>query len=236
MKHEEQEFEQERNSNCGFKEEVIAEQIAITALNHYNYALPQKGKPTPNKEWTVYAAIVAHDKNDGNFWTVSCATGTKCTAVCSAAKSHFSKVDFQNDSDAERHDWKKIKESQLKGMILHDSHAEVLSRRGLLKVFMDEIRNDLENYDMTSIEQQNHDSKKSQILLKRIGDFGKDNEISYTLRDNIQLCLYISDSPCGDASIYDIAPEYNLTKGNNSNGGSNFTGELFFYSHHYLNI
>ena len=34
--------------------------------------------------------------------------------------------------------------------------------------------------------------------------------------------MYISDSPCGDASIYEISPDYQST--NNSNEGLNFTG------------
>ena len=40
-------------------EETKCSLIAKTALEHYRDVLPKKGKPTPRKEWTVFAASVA---------------------------------------------------------------------------------------------------------------------------------------------------------------------------------
>mmetsp|Transcript_2870 Transcript_2870/g.5384 ORF Transcript_2870/g.5384 Transcript_2870/m.5384 type:complete len:596 (-) Transcript_2870:1157-2944(-) len=208
----------------------ISTVIARTALNHYNDVLPKKGKPTHNKEWTVYAAIVATSLVNDIYdcspnqssrgekiraWVVSSATGSKCTAINSST-SPITNLSCQpcnlrkstlpaNDND----NWK--------GMILHDSHAEVLARKGLIKVLWREIYLDLlkdvhkTTEDVTS--KRNKDDNPT--VLQRVctsknndnGDNSKD--ISYQLNENMQLHMYISDSPCGDASIYDIAPEYN---------------------------
>ena len=262
--------------------------IATTALHHYFQVLPQKGKPTPGKEWTVYAAIVATKnristptrssiriKTQGqemdptkenllDAWVVTCATGSKCTAL-QPALSHFSKIvglspcvssqqsqpqpniQLNRQSNAQQQQCNYLCREQLKGMVLHDSHAEVLARRGLIKVLLKEIRNDLNNFekkkptsDITSTSTSTSTStatnahacltsnpaRPTRSLLQRVCSSSNKidpNEIAYELNSDILLHLYISDSPCGDASIYDIAPKYNAFKGN-SNECSNFTG------------
>lgn len=85
---------------------------------------------------------------------VSCATGTKCTTVGP------------------------------EGWTLRDTHAEVLCRRGLLRVLLQEIS-----------------EKKLQLLEKC------DDSCTYRLRHDTTLHLYVSASPCGDASIYPIIHE-----------------------------
>ena len=60
----------------------MQDKIAACALSHYESVLPLKGKPK-DTEWTVYAAIVAVEKQqqgEERFWVVSCATGTKCAS------------------------------------------------------------------------------------------------------------------------------------------------------------
>jgi tRNA-specific adenosine deaminase 1 len=79
---------------------------------------------------------------------VSCATGTKCTTLGPG------------------------------GWTLRDTHAEVVCRRGLLHVLLEEVA--------------------SQNL--RLLEHTRDN--SYQLRPDTTLHLYISTCPCGDASIY----------------------------------
>ena len=91
-------------------------EIAKAALDHYHHDLPNKGKPREKDEWTVYAAIIATLRNSDDEDTavvISSATGTKCTAV----------------------------KSETSQWILHDSHAEVLARRGLVRVLWHEIAN-----------------------------------------------------------------------------------------------
>jgi hypothetical protein len=195
---------------------VTAEIIAKCALDHYQYQLPpQKGKPRLGLEWTVYAAIVASwiasdddDKaSDGSeascsCWVVSCATGTKCTAV-------------------RRH-----------GRILHDGHAEVLARRGLVRVLQNEIicYNNSNTNNGATTENDNKGVLSSQSLLEIMSH---DTSISggantailpqFRLRKNLRLDLYISDSPCGDASIYCVQEGENGT-GDNNEGKNNDIG------------
>ena len=119
------------------------EEIAAAALHHYQFQLPlHKGKPRAADEWTVYAAILAtttatEDQHD--IVVVSCATGTKCTAVKPGTLA----------ADA----------------ILHDSHAEVLARRGLVRVLWQEIvsHNDRPNDVAEEHQQQNN----GDIVLRR---------------------------------------------------------------------
>ena len=224
--------------------------VATTAIQHYYQVLPQKGKPTPGKEWTVYAAIVATTtrtvnsdstgnaqeseacpREDTNAWVVACATGSKCTALQSALSSLFDNLDIptcalstskQSTENQIQHQCSLLCQEQLKGMILHDSHAEVLARRGLMKVLLREINSDLAISEKTC-EQTHNNPRMSRSLLHRVCSTSIPNDITYKLKHDTQLHLYISDSPCGDASIYDIAPVYNASKGN-SDQKSNFTG------------
>ena len=154
--------------------QLIAECVAQTALHHYAKDLPSKGKPKEN-EWTVYAAIVAHspraDGSSSPFWVVSSATGTKCTAT------------------------------RCQGHVLHDSHAEVLARRGLVRTLWTEIAAATSQTDQTALPRTYRrllelDDKKvaTATQVKRC----------FRLRRDLQLHMYVSDSPCGDASIYEV--------------------------------
>lgn len=146
-----------------------AGEIASCALDHYTQHL-SRGKPKPNLEWTVYAAIVAErdgaKTNSNEAWVVSCATGTKCTA------------------------------HRVQGCVLHDCHAEVLARRGLLRVLWTEIA------VKTSLHQESGE-KAPKALLEDLPD----GSGRLRLRADTRLHLYISCSPCGDASIYPLADD-----------------------------
>jgi tRNA-specific adenosine deaminase 1 len=95
-------------------------------------------------------------QKERQLWVVSAATGTKCTA------------------------------KRQEGCILHDVHAEVLARRGLVRVLWLELREKLHNMESTNNEKS---------LLEVVS--AKDKR--FRLGMNIRLHLYISDSPCGDA-------------------------------------
>jgi hypothetical protein len=180
----------------------LSDRIASCALHHYHrYLVGNKGKPKPDEEWTVYAALVAvvlhdhhrdHDQihsNCKNMWVVSCATGTKCT------------TQYQDYN----------------GCVLHDSHAEVLAKRGLVRVLWKEIISmERKNKSLSSPSlSPSPDAKKEKghgvfntakhppLLVPAETTTPKKN--CYRLNPKIQLHLYSSDSPCGDASIYNIS-------------------------------
>jgi len=177
------------------------DEIATAALDHWEHKLPShKGKPRASDEWTVYAAIVAtrtttltnnnDNDTDNKITVVSCATGTKCTAVppvnritsTAAAASTTSATTTTTTTLPPTAD-----------VILHDSHAEVLARRGLLRVLWQEIAmHDGRNSDI------GNEGTRSSLLTKI------PNSHRYQLRENVQLHLFVSDSPCGDASIYPL--------------------------------
>ena len=161
----------------------MEDQIAQTALQHYHHVLPRKGKPTHGdnrKEWTVFAAIVA-TRHSSDCWVVSSATGTKCTAV-------------------QRNHWES-------SCLIHDSHAEVLARRGFIRVLWREIQ--------AASHSRQADEKVDLLLLERTND---DPPI-FALRRGVELHMYISDSPCGDASIYQLD-----SLGSSADGCTQFTG------------
>lgn len=161
----------------------IGDEIAKLALHHYNTVLPTKGKPQQGREWTVFAAIIAreccHSSNSNttgsNLWVVSSATGTKCCCIPAECQSNLT----------------------ARLCILHDSHAEVLARRGLVRVLATEM--------------QEHSRKKEDIgtkqrLLEKYTDRETGREL-FRLRSDLSLHLFVSDSPCGDASIYAMQGE-----------------------------
>lgn len=165
----------DETSSCS---EPLADRIASCAFNHYHKELTKKAKPKPGQEWTVFAAVVAFHRVDNRMWVVSSATGTKCTA--------------------QRHN----------EFILHDSHAEVLARRGFIRILFHEImERQPENTDKAK-----KDLQKSYLLTEST-NCGNENFNAtkpestpkvkqYRLNSDIGIHLYISDSPCGDASIY----------------------------------
>jgi Adenosine-deaminase (editase) domain len=79
------------------------------------------------------------------------------------------------------------------GTVVQDSHAEVLVRRCLLRLLSSHLRH--------AVNQSNCKSScmrcSSSLLEQSSAGAGR-----YKLKDSLRLHLYISDPPCGDASIY----------------------------------
>ena len=67
------------------------------------------------------------------------------------------------------------------GSVLHDCHAEILARRGLIKFFFEQVKQAKEN--QSSIFEYNSTMNK------------------YELNENITFHMYISSLPCGNASV-----------------------------------
>ncbi|KZT72685.1 hypothetical protein DAEQUDRAFT_664117 [Daedalea quercina L-15889] len=111
----------------------------------------------PPNQFTILAAFIL--TRSGQSKVISLATGSKCLPT-----ERFSKT----------------------GDALHDSHAEVLARRGALRWLMDEVRRASEGQQESS-------------WLERIRT-GK-----YSLREGVHLHLYVSTVPCGDASTRFLA-------------------------------
>ena len=70
------------------------------------------------------------------------------------------------------------------GNKVHDCHAEVLARRGLLRFLYSQLK---------EIKSGNHRSS----IFKRNGE-------CYALRNDVSFHLYISKPPCGDASVFGL--------------------------------
>lgn len=77
----------------------------------------------------------------------------------------------------------------LKGEALHDSHAEVLARRGAVRWFLEEI---LRERILGSHWIESYRSEQ-------------DSKLYYRLKDSVHLEMYISTVPCGDASTRFLA-------------------------------
>jgi len=117
------------------------------------------------------------------------------------------------------------------GAVLHDSHAEVLARRGLMSVLWQEIESKLEEeYDVQKngsgggikklesdegpLFGESFSTNKDLLVVDRsFADSGRPSvPIRFRLRPDISLHLYVSDSPCGDASIYELGASDCLEK------------------------
>lgn len=174
--------------------------------------------------------------NNTDMRVISAATGSKCVAVAAAADAlpcrpcacddSESGADTSNSTCCDQTDAGLCK-SAIRGAILHDSHAEVLARRGLVRVLWAEVEamllvwdaNDDNNFEA---EQPSTFGEGYRPLLQRKqrmddANFTTDGDTCcndagdhplFELRPGISLHIYISDSPCGDASIYPIGLKY----------------------------
>lgn len=182
----------------------LRDMIAKAALDHYLSSLPRKGKPSES-EWTVYAAIVATfrtsngDDESINVRVMSSATGSKCTSLNGHIK-RFSNLDIPGclRSTDEFHLQTECTcscfcQEQAKALILRDSHAEILARRGLVRVLWKEILNDCIDRKYDSIRRA---SSHHLRLLERVHTKqGNTNQtLRYRIRQGVELHMYISDS------------------------------------------
>ncbi|CAG8542242.1 adenosine deaminase/editase [Gigaspora rosea] len=139
----------------------------ITEICHQKFkTIGKNGKPLTfqsNLEWTVLAGIVAcHMKAEHGEYYLDCislGSGLKCLPQSKLSKT---------------------------GDLIHDSHAEILARRGFLKFIINEIK----------------------LLLNSESKYLSLNDTNYPpfiIRNNVTFHMYISQAPCGDASMTSIA-------------------------------
>jgi tRNA-specific adenosine deaminase 1 len=130
-----------------------ADTLASTCLQAF-LSLPPSCFPAPRSngipQYTVLAGIVLHSLISGNYLCISLATGSKCLPA--------SRLPINGDA-------------------LHDSHAEILARRGALRWFPEEIgRSASENY-------------QSEWVCRA-------ENRRWSIRDGISPALYVSTLPC----------------------------------------
>lgn len=137
----------------------VEDNIAKLCIDKYN-SLKKTGKPIDN-EWTVLAGIVLKDNSD-NLSVVSLATGTKCLGINELTITNLYNI----------------------GERLNDSHAEILTRRALLRYFYDQI-----------------DQLFSSTTTATSDVFILNSNRQIELKKNISFYFYCSQTPCGDCSI-----------------------------------
>jgi hypothetical protein len=178
--------------------------------------------------------------DDIEMWVVSCATGSKCTPIRPIVSSlprpsknyvcgtrigqdnsrtyHNSGTNAMRDRGGKTPHFLDLDEGSIckcyNGMVLKDSHAETLARRGLMSCLWDEIEHYLQlirtkaSNDAAAVEDAKEGCQTLQLLEAcNIPPDDHGPAVSFRLQLGISLHMYVSDSPCGDASIYEIRRE-----------------------------
>ncbi|CDH52102.1 adenosine deaminase editase [Lichtheimia corymbifera JMRC:FSU:9682] len=138
----------------------LPNRLASASIAQYD-KLPKTGKPVSHgvkAEWTVLAcilAVYAESKDNYDVRVVSLGTGLKCLPYSKLCN---------------------------KGELVHDSHAEVIARRGFMRYM-------LEQYETQCPGNSPFKMVNGQLMIK----------------DGYSFHMYISQSPCGDASMSAVA-------------------------------
>ncbi|XP_042001023.1 tRNA-specific adenosine deaminase TAD1 [Salvia splendens] len=152
-------------------EKPWAEKVSEAVTSVYN-SLPKKGKPQ-GREVSVLAAFLLSGPSQ-ELRVVALGTGTKCMG-----KSRWSSS----------------------GDVVNDSHAEVIARRSLLRYFYTEIDCLAKKYRKLSNDGSaalpNDDMIDAIFQLRADKSEGE----KFELKHGWELHLYISQLPCGDASL-----------------------------------
>ena len=158
--------------------------IGQAILNAYS-SLPTKGKPQ-GKEWTVLAGLAISWKDTAAIDVVAIATGNRCVG--------------------------KHRQEGDDGSIVVDCHAEVLVHRCFRRLLYDELLL-LQSSEKKKDKQRNGRSLLIPIPLPLQDDtkstshnnnHSSKKQCRYRLHPSASIHLVISQTPCGDASIYQL--------------------------------
>ena len=138
-------------------------------------ALPTRGKPKPT-EWTVLAAALAVI-DDKVVRLLALTTGTKCVGKDKLADD---------------------------GGVLNDCHAEVLARRALKRFLLREAQAVLEGRPSCFLSVAASDSSCEAPKDTQARQDSQQPRRVLKVKDSIKFLLFISETPCGDASIYTV--------------------------------
>ncbi|XP_036338282.1 tRNA-specific adenosine deaminase 1 isoform X1 [Rhagoletis pomonella] len=121
--------------------------------------LPKTGKPAAN-EWTILSAILLHNATEEKTNVVTIGCGTKCIGKSKLCNS---------------------------GLILNDSHAEILARRAFLRYIYHHLKKALQS---------------NLVNDDCIFEWNAEN-VAFRLRPNLSFHFLSTQTPCGDACILD---------------------------------
>lgn len=137
--------------------QVLADAVARLVLDKFGDLTDNFSSPHARRK--VLSGVVMTTGTDvKDAKVISVSTGTKC-------------INGEYMSD--------------RGLALNDCHAEIISRRSLLRFL----------YTQLELYLNNKDDQKRSI-------FQKSERGGFRLKENVQFHLYISTSPCGDARIF----------------------------------
>ena len=117
--------------------------------------------PQPGKH-TVLASFALHDTCSGRVQLLSLGAGVKCLPA--------SRLPVRGDA-------------------LHDSHAEVIARRGAIRWLLEEVQRDARSAQSQAQNDSEHSVSKSAWVCAR-------DDGLYVLRNNVHLWMYASTVPC----------------------------------------
>ena len=188
----------------------LGDAIAEAVFRTYE-ALPKRGKPQPH-EWAMLAGILSISRDESNtslvIRPIAIGTGAKCVGQC----------DQRPD-----------------GTVVNDSHAEIIARRALKLALLREVREHQVccsqgdgcslAYPLLAHGRLCDEPSAAASSSSSVGaDVYKNNAFgAFWLRPELSLHLFISDSPCGDATVYqDVSAEgSNATSSCSNNGVGN---------------
>ncbi|CAF2306399.1 unnamed protein product [Brassica napus] len=153
------------------------EKVSEKVVWAYN-SLPKKGKPQGREVTVLSAFLVSSPSQDAEV--IALGTGTKCVS-----RSLLSP----------------------RGDILNDSHAEVVARRSLMRLFFYSEIQRMQQGKRTCCNEAKRQRHDTQILEL---DPSSPGDVKYKLKSGCHLHLYISQLPCGYAST--SSPLYALKK------------------------
>jgi len=158
---------------------MLADAVASAVLRRYA-SLPKHGKPQPG-EYTLLAGFAVTDDAvpDAPPRVVALGTGTKCLPASSRCP---------------------------RGEALSDSHAEVIARRAFVRFLYDELERATSDDGDGETKRDATDANAS-IVEWVATTTTTTTPTPFRLRGGVRVHLYATQSPCGDASIFELAAD-----------------------------